>query len=89
MLISDNEKSQNDIRRVENKWLRDKGTFESLSVFNVEKSTCANRYISFQFKLVMRYAHIDHQYIPELSTSTYITTCALSAMKPAKHWSCE
>ena len=45
---------QSDINRIESKWIRDIGTFESLSVLNVKKSVSASRYTSFQFKLVMR-----------------------------------
>ena len=46
--------NRRDINRIESKWIRDVGTFESLSVLNVKNSVSASRYTSFQFKLVMR-----------------------------------
>ena len=47
-------RSQNDIARIESKWRRDVGDFESLSVQIVKNSIGPTRCISFQFKLVMR-----------------------------------
>ena len=44
----------NDICRIENKWIRDMNVFEPLSVFDVHISVQASRYVSFQFRLIMR-----------------------------------
>ena len=49
-----NSRSSNDIDRINRKWIRDIGDFEPLSVLIVKNSSSATRYISFQFKLVMR-----------------------------------
>ena len=52
--MNNKERSQTDIIRIKNKWIRDIESFEPLSVLNVKKSVSASRYTSFQFKLVMR-----------------------------------
>ena len=49
-----NSRSTGDIARIERKWNRDVGVFEPLSVLIVKNSISATRYISFQYKLVMR-----------------------------------
>ena len=43
-----------DIARIENKWNRDIETFDRFSVFNIKNSVVPSRYVSFQYKLVMR-----------------------------------
>ena len=45
---------QRDIQRIENKWIRDIGVFNPLSVLMVKRSIHASRYVTFQYKLVMR-----------------------------------
>ena len=53
-IADNNSKTQEDITRIENKWISDVGDFEKLSVLNIKKGAVATRYISFQYKLIMR-----------------------------------
>ena len=53
-LVENNARAQEDMIRIENKWISDIGNFEKLSVQNIRKAASASRYISFQFKLTMR-----------------------------------
>ena len=46
--------NSNDMDRIKSKWNRDIEAFEPLSVFNIKKSVFTSRYVSFQYKLVMR-----------------------------------
>ena len=54
MKIANNQRLQSDINRIESKWIRDINSFDHLSVLNVKNGAFASRYLSFQFKLVMR-----------------------------------
>ena len=57
MLVSGlmkNNRTSSDMARIERKWNTDIDEFEPLSVQIVKNSIIATRYISFQFKLVMR-----------------------------------
>ena len=45
-LVENNARAQEDIARVENKWLSDIGDFDKISVQNIRKGASASRYIS-------------------------------------------
>ena len=53
-VVNQNSKFENDIARIESKWIRDINSFEHLSALAVKRSTVATKYIAFQYKLVMR-----------------------------------
>lgn len=52
--VGSNARSQKDIARIREKWTRDINDFEPMSVQIVKDSISATRYLSFQFRLVMR-----------------------------------
>ena len=53
-LIESNQKSSSDLERIKTKWIRDIKSFEPRSVLFVKRSVTAIKYVSFQYRLVMR-----------------------------------